>query len=81
MLLTNPHTIRGIPKRKYVERFWGFDPRLLSFESVDNFETSEYVRRIVDRGKRRMRKYYSGKSWLFTIYTIYQNFPENPVGK
>ena len=24
-------------------------PRILSFESVDNFETSEYIRRIVDR--------------------------------
>ena len=22
MLLTNPQTIRGIPERKYVERFW-----------------------------------------------------------
>ena len=78
MLLTNPHTIRGIPKRKYVERFWGFVPRILSFESVDNFETSEYVRRIVNRENVGWENIIAGNlGWLpFT-----QIFPENPVGK
>ena len=55
MSLTKPHTIRGIPQLKDVERFLNgsFHEFCLflwaNSESVDNFETSEYIRRIVDR--------------------------------
>ena len=45
MSLTNPHTIRGRPTLKDVERFRnGSFHEFLSLESVDDFERSEYIR-------------------------------------
>ena len=51
MSLTRPHTIRGRPTIKVVERYGSLwvVPRILSFESVNNFKRSDYMRKILDR--------------------------------
>ena len=42
--LTNPNTIRGRPTLKCRAFSEWVVPRILSFQSVDNFERSEYIR-------------------------------------